>query len=315
MSLVRFRQEPLHIWEFMEEVRNQSKLQAKVVDRIIAEFDEEYLRFAETVVQRITKAAGGQVDYRYLAKIYLWYTKTVRIEEMYFAKEKAYRLKTYKEAYEQVYSRDDYMREYAIGLGLTQIMWPNHYSIFRFFLDQFVPLIRSAKTGAEIGVGHGLFHSEALLGAPEMSSFLIDVSPATLEFTKKTIAASGISSARVTTYVGDIQKQNPIPDRSLDALLFGEIIEHIEEGEAVFVKLSKKMKETGLCYFSTAANAPAEDHILLFTSIQEIRSFIKKCGWNINFDRCFTLNNMSVEEAEAGGHNINYSAVLSPMLR
>ena len=107
------------------------------------------------------------------------------------------------------------------------------------------------------------------------------------------------------------QGEIPLDDNSLDALLMGELIEHIQDGETVMVKMAKKMKPGGFCYFSTAANSPAEDHILLFCNIGEIRKFIDGCGWKIEKEHLGTLRNMTVKEAEDGGHNINYAAVLT----
>ena len=75
-------------------------------------------------------------------------------------------------------------------------------------------------------------------------------------------------------------------------------------------EMVKKMSKGGYCYFSTAANAPAEDHILLFTTTGEIRDLIRNCGWKIINEQIFTLNEMSVEKAEKNAQSINYCAVL-----
>ena len=94
------------------------------------------------------------------------------------------------------------------------------------------------------------------------------------------------------------------------SLLFGEIIEHIANGKLVMENLSKKMSPDGYCYFSTAANAPAEDHILLFTSTDEIRCLIIECGWKIVKEKVFTLGGMSEAQANTDKQTLNYCAVL-----
>jgi hypothetical protein len=76
-------------------------------------------------------------------------------------------------------------------------------------------------------------------------------------------------------------------------------------------KIAKKLKPGGYCYFSTAANSPAEDHILLFKSVDEIRQFVKECGWKVIAEHLGTVDRMSVEQAEKEGHNINYASVLT----
>lgn len=294
----------------VEEIKKLNPFQKKSVQRILEGADEQYMEFAESVVSRMLKVVDKGECYEYMAETYLWYTKLLRIEEMYYAQKGKYRYSDYKEVYDKVYSRDDYMFDYVVGLGLTQPLWVNHYKIFRFFLDEYVPMIGDAKRGAEVGVGHGLFHSEAMRGAPSLHTKLLDVSNTSLSVTRKMIAATGIDPERATPVNVDIQKEIPVEDGSLDMLLMGELIEHIEKGEEVMTAMSRKMTSGGHCYFSTAANAPAEDHILLFTTTDEIRKFVEKCQWKIVKEKVFTLGGMSEEEANANKQTLNYCAVI-----
>ena len=300
-----------HFQKLVEQIKTKSVFQKKIVERLLNNADERYLKFAESVVSRLIKVVDRGEAYDYLSDTYLWYTKLLRIEEMYYAKEGKYRYDNYEEVYEKVYGRDDYMFDYVVGLGLTQPLWPNHYRIFRFFLDEFVPLIEKSQHGAEVGVGHGLFHAEAMKGAPSMHTTLLDVSNTSLNFTMKMIDASGMDNNRSKPVNVDVQREIPIEDGSLDMLLMGELIEHIEEGDKVMSDFARKMTPFGLCYFSTAANAPAEDHILLFRNTGQIRDFINANGWSILKEKYFTINDMFLEKAEAEGHSINYVAVLS----
>jgi len=296
----------------VEYIAAKSAFQRKAVFRLLENGDPQYLEFAELVVERLNRALGNHEGvHAYLADCYLNYTKAIRIEEMYFAKENKYRQSEFDKVYEEIYGNNNYMAEYVAGLGMTQIFWLNHYAIFRFFLDQFLPLIQGARTGAEIGVGHGLFHSELLRLTPGLRTTLLDISPVSLDTTRKMIAAAGVDPERTTSILCDVQKEIPLEDGSLDVLLMGELIEHIQEGRAVMTKLGDKMRPDGFCFFSTAANAPAQDHILLFRDTGEIRSFIAACGWKILKEQTGTINNISLEKAEREGHNINYVAVLT----
>lgn len=294
----------------VEEIRALNPLQKKSIQRIIDNADDRFLEFAESVVVRMLTAVDRGECFDYLAKTYLWYTKLLRIEEMHYAQEGKYRYDTYDEVYEKVYSRDDYMFDYVVGLGLSQPLWVNHYRIFRFFLDEYVPMIDWAKTGAEIGVGHGLFHAEAMRGAPQLRTTLLDISPTSLNMTRRMIAATGLDPERATPVQTDVQQDIPLDDGSLDMLLMGELIEHIEQGEQVMRTLSRKMTPQGFCYFSTAANAPAEDHILLFTTTGQIKDFVTQCDWKIVKEQVFTLGGMSEEQANAEKQTLNYCAVL-----
>lgn len=294
----------------VREIGSKNPLQKKSIMRSLQSADAAYFTFAESVVSRLMTAVDRDDCYDYLADTYIWYTKLLRIEEIHYAQNGAYRFDNYDEVYEKVYGRDDYMFNYVVGLGLTQPLWVNHYKIVRFFLDEFVPMIIAAKTGAEIGVGHGLFHSEAMRGAPELRTTLLDVSQTALEMTLRVIAATGLDPARATPVKADVQKVVPIDDGVLDVLLMGELIEHLQDGEAVMRAMAAKMAPGGLCYFSTGANAPAEDHILLFTTSDEIRDFVRKCGWRIEKEAVFTLGGMSEKDANENKQTLNYCAVL-----
>lgn len=295
----------------VECIKVRSPFQKKVMSRLMDNADLRYLEFGEAFIIRMIKALEKGECHDYLADAYLNYTKSIRVEEMYFAKEHRYRANTFSEVYDRVYGRDDYMVDYVSGLGMTQLFWPNHWSIVKFFLDEFIPKLGKAEQGAEIGCGHGLFHSELLRNTAKLKTILIDISPISLKQTMNMIVAADVDPKRVSMINCDIQKKIPLEDGSLDALLMGELIEHIEDGETVMSMMTDKMKPDGLCFFTTAANAPAEDHILLFRSVGEIRNFVERCGWKIGKEHLGTLNNMTVEEAEKGGHNINYASILS----
>lgn len=300
-----------NLLKVIECIKAKSPFQKKVMSRLIENADSRYLEFGENFVQRMIKALEKEECHDYLAVAYLSYTKSIRVEEMYFAKEHKYRATSFAAVYDHVYGRDDYMVDYVAGLGMTQLFWPNHWAIVKFFLDEFIPALDDAEQGAEVGCGHGLFHTELLRNSEKLNTTLIDISPISLKQTMNMIIAAGVDPKRVTIKNCDIQKEIPLKINSLDVLLLGELIEHIEDGEAVMSAMINYMKPGGLCFFTTAANAPAEDHILLFRSVGEIRSFVEHCGWIIGKEHLGTLNNMSVEESEKGGHNINYAAIIS----
>jgi 2-polyprenyl-3-methyl-5-hydroxy-6-metoxy-1,4-benzoquinol methylase len=291
-------------------INAKSVFQKKATEAIMNAADFQYFEFAEDFITRFNRAIAEGENFEYMATAYLNYTKSIRIEEMHFVKENTYRYNDFSEVYEKVYGRDDYMLDYVVGLGMTQIFWPNHYQIVRFFLDHYLPLINNFEKGAEIGVGHGLFHSELLRVAPRMTTTMLDISQTSLNMTTKLISATGLDPDRAKPVLCDVQKEIPLPDVSLDALLMGELIEHLGDGRSFMAAIAAKMKLSGFCFFTTAANAPAEDHILLFRDTKEIRELIDQAGWDVVDEYVGTLRGMTVEEAEAGGHNINYAAVL-----
>lgn len=300
-----------YLAQAIEHIVGKNIFQKKAIAQLMENAQDEYILFADSVIQRLSQAVlRKKNDLAYLAEAYINYTKMIRVEEIYYAKQGRYRQSDYDTVFQEVYGRDDYMMDYTAGLGMTQVFWPNHYAIVRFFIDDFIPMVEDFEAGAEVGVGHGLFHAELLKGAPRMRTTMLDVSKSSLQTTQNMIAASGIDKNRATPKQVDVQKEIPLPDESLDALLMGELIEHIQKGDEVMRAFARKMKPSGYCFFTTAANAPAEDHILLFKTTAEIRKFIDDNGWQIVKEHIGTLRGMDLAVAEKDGHNINYASVL-----
>ena len=308
----------------IEKYKNFSKLiyfifkknifQKKSITKTILLNDKYFLDQAESIVKRIflvSKKIKKKITIEQIAEIYLWYTDLLKKEELYFEKYRNYRNKSYKKVFKEVYNRPDYMFKYAIGLGISQIFWENHIKVFDFFKKNFSTKAKSNSLMAEIGMGHGLFTSQVFRdGGSNIKSIMIDVSDMCLKFAKNMAIRSGAKEKDILQKKIDIQKNIPLKDNSLDLLLLGEVIEHLGEGRKVMESLTKKMKKNGICYFSTPANGPAEDHILLFTKVAQIRKFIKRCSWKIIKESCITLGNMSVEFAEKKRKVINYCAIL-----
>ena len=295
----------------VDSVGSFSRFQRKALNRIVENSGEEFKHFAEDLIGRLEHVAAEHgKDITFVAEAYHNYTKEIKAEELYFAKNQRYRESDFAEVYEKVYGQEAYMLHYVLALGMTQAFWANHYQIVRFYLDEFLPRISAARSGAEVGVGHGLFHAEMLKAAMKMESLMLDISPISLSVCGAMIEATGLDRNRAKPIICDIQKDVPIEDRSLDVLLLGEIVEHIENGAKLLSTLAMRMCPNGLCFFTTAANAPAPDHILLFRSVSEIRTLIEENGWSIRAESIGTLGDMPVEDAEKNGQNINYAAIL-----
>jgi 2-polyprenyl-3-methyl-5-hydroxy-6-metoxy-1,4-benzoquinol methylase len=310
--LISFSANSPNLEKVINHITQKSPFQKKALLRYLESADQFFFTFAEDWILRLLKAIDKGDCHDYIADAYLAYTKMIRIEEMYFFKERKYRYSNFDEVYHRVYGREDHMLDYVVGLGMTQLFWPNHFAIVRYYLSEFIPLIENTKIGAEVGVGHGLFHSELLKGAPRLKTTMLDISSMSLKFTQKIIEATGIDKNRATAKICDIQRNCELKDESLDVLLLGELIEHLQEGESVLQKMNSKLRMGGYCFFTTAANAPAEDHLLLFKNTEEIRNLLSKTGWTILHEHLGTLGGMSIAEAENGGHNINYAAILTP---
>jgi 2-polyprenyl-3-methyl-5-hydroxy-6-metoxy-1,4-benzoquinol methylase len=294
-------------------ISKKNIFQKKSIRKIILKQNLKYFQDADDIAKRILKVAkklNKKINLEKIADIYLWYTDLLKKEELYFEKHKDYRNKNYDKVFKEVYNKPSYMFKYAIGLGTSQLFWENHLKVFKFFRENLVKKVKKNPLIAEIGMGHGLFTAEIFRKQNKANSIMIDVSDMCLKFAKEMSIITGAKKSNIQLKKDDIQKKISIQDNSLDVLLLGEVIEHLAEGKKVMKNLSKKMKKNGICYFSTPANGPAEDHILLFTKVKQIRKFIKDCSWKIIKDSPITLGDMSIDFAEKNSKVINYCAIL-----
>ena len=120
--------------------------------------DADLLGHSETVAEVICKLSGGlngglaelAQDYRYLCQ------EIVLPEELHFRRNGAYRLSTFKQAYESVYGDPDLMRRYMNGLLVSNVAWINHCQALHHYASVFLPHIPEQASLLEIGPGHGL---------------------------------------------------------------------------------------------------------------------------------------------------------------
>ena len=301
-----------------KKIQSNSPFFEKSIEKSLSNSDVDWKKFAEQWVSilvntqnKIDGSDNSDQSVTKLAKDYIDYTKMIRIEEMHYLKSKDYRYKDFNEVYERVYGNDARMQCYVTGLGMTQIFWQNHYRIVNFYINEFLPLTKGSTNFAEIGVGHGLFHYLMHKNTNfSVTSKILDVSDYAVKWTKTLLMLHGVKEDQIKITLGDVQKRIDIEDNSLDVLLLGEIIEHLKSGEDVMKKLSRKVNANGHCFFTTAANAPAEDHILLFKNVKEIRDFVSDCNWDIVKENIDTTNDVPLKTAEENLTNINYSAIL-----
>ena len=175
-------------------ISRKNIFQKKLISKIILNEKLSYFKNSEDIIKRIYKVSKKlkkNINLKKIANIYLWYTDLLKKEEIYFEKYKKYRTRNYKEVFKNVYSKPDYMFNYAIGLGTSQLFWENHIKVFDFFYRNFVKKIKQNPHIAEIGMGHGLFTAEVFKKYNNSKSIMIDVSDMCLKFAKRMSLVSG----------------------------------------------------------------------------------------------------------------------------
>jgi 2-polyprenyl-3-methyl-5-hydroxy-6-metoxy-1,4-benzoquinol methylase len=253
---------------------------------------------------------GKGLTVPYLAECYLTIVEDTLEEQIYFMKHKEYRHKTLQEVADKVYFDPVYMNRYMYGLAITGFLWPNHLSIVRFFKET----LPGDKQGAylEVGPGHGHF----MMTAMEVGSFDeflgVDISATSIEQTRSIIDHFAPKNAeKVRLELRDFLAVDDLPDGSFDAIVMGEVLEHVEEPEKFLQRIAQLAKPDAHIYITTCINAPAIDHIYLWRTIESLEEMIRDNGLRIERHHYLPYTGKSLAEAQQAELPINVAYVLA----
>ncbi|MFC1587429.1 class I SAM-dependent methyltransferase [Planctomycetota bacterium] len=188
-----------------------------------------------------------------------------------------------QESREKVYDNIELMEgPYLQGLFLALYFWPNHYHMVQWFRREFLPLLHSHKRVLEIGPGHGFFTAEMLCADDSIALEAIDIAGLAVRMTRRMLAIKAPDAldrlqCRLGSFTGEHQKAS----RRYDAILFSEVLEHIENpGEGLRI-LHGQLAQDGVMLCTTAINAAFYDHLTIFKTIAEIDRLFDESGFEI----------------------------------
>ena len=249
-------------------------------------------------------------DIPYLAESYLTIVEDTLEEQMYFLKHKEYRHKTLQEVGDKVYFDPDYMNRYMYGLAITGFLWPNHVAIVRFFKDT----LPTDKSGAylEVGPSHGHF----MMTAMEMGNFDeflgVDISATSIEQTGNIIKHFAPKNAdKLRLELKDFLAVSDLADNSFDAVVMGEVLEHVEAPELFLQRIAAIAKPDAHIYITTCINAPAVDHIYLWRTIESLEELITNSGLTIKRHCYLPYTGKTLQQAQNQDLPINVAYVLT----
>ena len=99
-------------------------------------------------------------------------------------------------------------------------------------------------------------------------------------------------------------------DRKFDFLVMGEVLEHVEDPLEFLKKLKALSKEEAQVFITTCCNAPAVDHIYLFSNTNEVRTLCESAGFTVEKEFFAPHPGTSLEESEKRLLPINLAMVL-----
>ena len=233
------------------------------------------LRFADEISAKIGCIAGADIGR--IVEDYKWLCAMVLEEEIHFRRTGRYRLSTFKDADEQVYSNREFMSRYMNGLLASQLWWSNHTEMLHYFRDEFVARNPDGFSHLEIGPGHGLFLDLAASSPNCGSAAGWDISDASLDNTREALNAMNLGRDVV------LQKVNlfDAPDEKFDSIAFSEVLEHLEEPKDALIILRRLLADNGRLFINAPVNSPAPDHLYLFETPEQMVNMIAAAGFVI----------------------------------
>jgi len=281
-------------------------MQRAFLDMSMRAMTDDEIQILETYLDYCI-GAGQPIEY--LGQCYDLIVKDTLREQFFLQKHKRYRYSTYAEVAASVYMNDEYMEMYMYGLAITSFLWPNHRQMRRFFLQQ-VPTTTTGRY-LEIGPGHGIY----LLSAMQKSAYDffegIDISPKSIELTRSLLDSGYFGNfANFELYCRDFLGERTA-HRQYDAIVMGEVLEHVEEPRAFLRTIRSLAKKESFIYITTCINAPAIDHIYLFDSVDSLEQLIKSSGLSIVDKLVVPYENRSLEESVEQRMPVNVAYALS----
>ena len=183
--------------------------------------------------------------------------------------------KVNSEVYNNSAAMDGY---YLSGLFFSTIFWPNHLRMFLFFLEVFVKGVKKYGQCCELGVGHGWLVSSLLKERDDLKAWGVDINTPALVFTEKLLSARKINKDNYSLRQYDIRSGVSCEDSAFDAVIFAEVLEHLDNPLFALREILRILKPGGLAYITTAIFAASIDHIYLFESLDEAKKIILDSG-------------------------------------
>ena len=241
---------------------------------------------------------------------YKWTCDQLRDEEIFFHREGRYRLSTFAEAWDEVYSNHDYMAPYVDGLLLSQILWYNHVGTFEMFLDRVLGAATAPFDYLEIGPGHGLMVYLAARSPLSRTLAAWDVSSVSLHETRVALDRLGVTKPVALVEV-DILKA-AAPDRQYDLIVISEVLEHLETPGVALAFLRKALRPEGRIFINVPLNSPSPDHIYLFSTPEELVTMVEAAGFRVVSTEMFATQGRKLAAAIANRISVSTGIIAVP---
>jgi ubiquinone/menaquinone biosynthesis C-methylase UbiE len=244
------------------------------------------------------------------AEDYRWLCGQIREEELHFAREDAYRFKTFAETNANVYSDGPFMRRYMNGLLFSHVLWFMHISSLHFFRQRVAARVFAGGKVLEVGSGHGLLLFLALRDLGMGEALAWDLSQVSLDQTRGALEKLG-ALERARFAVQDMHAAE-IGDERFDLIILSHLLEHLENPVDALTKISRLLTKTGLVFVNVPLNAPMPDHLILLRTPAEAEQLLIDGGFRVIEMSSHTTQNVSLSRALRSKTAVTCSIIAEP---
>jgi 2-polyprenyl-3-methyl-5-hydroxy-6-metoxy-1,4-benzoquinol methylase len=247
-------------------------------------------RLAVTVPGGIRTLAS---DYRFLCE------NIVLPEELHFRRNDSYRLKSFEEALRTVYHDAPFMTRYMNGLLVSDVLWVNHCRGLQHYAETYLSSLNANAQLLEIGPGHGLLLYLATQNQNIGNLFAWDISQSSIEMSRHALKALGATKPVhfEMRNVLDASIMEPSNANLFDAIVFSEVLEHLEEPEHAVRALFHLCKPEGRVWINVPANSPAPDHLYLVREPKQAEDLVHSVGFEVIDTAHFPMTGVTLERA------------------
>lgn len=271
-------------------IKSENSQHSKYLDKVNLS-DDDKIELSNLIRYYI----NNNIDLNYQSESYLTMLNDTMKETNFFAQNGHYRYSSFNEVKDKVYFNTDYMKKYMVGLALSSYIWLAHIKIRKFFTE-YIDNIKSGKNYLEIGPGHGEFFTRAVKSRKFTNYLGVDLSPTSIELTKDMVSYQVGELAKCCNFLCE-DFFSFKPDKNADLIVIGEVLEHVEN-PLLFLKKSREiLSENGEIFATIPINAPAIDHIYLFSHPDDVENLAKDANLKIKQSEYCIANNYSLEKA------------------
>jgi SAM-dependent methyltransferase len=296
--------------KIVESVIAKSPFQKKKLSQYLDGREMTFFEEAELFAVKYSGYLESQgIPLDYAVSSYLEMCQNMMKCQIEFMKTGKYTVNEHQDAFDSVYSSEEKMKSYMIGLAISQFLWPTHYEMYHFFSNAINKRRLGISSYLEIGPGHGLYLNKALdyLTKDTIIS-AVDISPVSIAITKSIMIYFKQDLNSIDFQTKDILLFDS--NKKFDFITMGEVLEHVNFPEKLLRKLHSLLTENGSVFVSTCVNAPAIDHVYHFRNVREITGMLHECGFDIEDERILPVENLPMEKIINEKIAINYCAIL-----